>query len=161
MQLLAVAASRRPHFHTGRAISSPSSLVISTQPLVPRVRVAKPGEETPWEKKISKAFFRGSRTTSMRDPLVQVVHSHCFASSPSRARLLVCRCCFLGDHLFVGALLYIIHAAHQDKTGSGARSLYTKPGEQRGGHRVCARDLDGEALRVYSRTCIVFVLILQ
>lgn len=35
-----------------------------------RIKLGMIGNNTSWEQKISKAFFRGSRTSSERDPLV-------------------------------------------------------------------------------------------
>lgn len=35
-----------------------------------RISVTKAADYFPWEKKLNKAFFRGSRTSSERDPLV-------------------------------------------------------------------------------------------
>lgn len=35
-----------------------------------RVHLGKTGNRTKWEDKIKKAFFRGSRTSSERDPLI-------------------------------------------------------------------------------------------
>lgn len=35
-----------------------------------RVHLGKRGNHTKWEDKIKKAFFRGSRTSSERDPLI-------------------------------------------------------------------------------------------
>lgn len=41
-----------------------------------RVHLAKTGNKTVWEDKAKKAFFRGSRTSSERDPLVILSREH-------------------------------------------------------------------------------------